>query len=143
MKILPMYPSLYQGTDAACLAAVVLLRDTLDSPRYQPGLRNDEGSSRFFCNVIAEVYKQSPELYPGVSVYCLQRWVQACVDVLLVQQTGGPRRELEYTLNTTLSKISQAQQVEFHNTAYSYGQFARLFFAELIDHAEACRLEGV
>ena len=145
MKILPMYPSL-QLYGTAAQIAIELLRDTLDSHRYQPGNHDTLTGdfSRFYCNAIRKVYDADPELYAGVSVHDLRCWVQDCVDVLLAQQTGlHINYKLGYTLSTTLSTISQAQQVQFHNTEYSYGQFARLFFAELIDHAEACRLEGV
>ena len=144
MKILPMYPSL-QLYGTAALVAIELLRDTLNSYKYQPARRTTlaAGCTQFFCNAIRKVYDADPELYAGVSVHDLRCWVQDCVDVLLVQQTGLHIKALGYTLSTTLSTISQAQLVQFHNTADSYGQFAHLFFAELIDHAEACRLEGV
>ena len=144
MKILPMYPSL-QLYGTAALVAIELLRDTLNSHKYQPARRTAlaAGCTQFFCNAIRKVYDADPELYAGVSVHDLRCWVQDCVDVLLVQQTGLHINALGYTLSTTLSTISQAQQVQFHNTEDSYGQFAHLFFAELIDHAEACRLEGV
>ena len=143
MKILPMYPSL-QLYGTAALVAIELLRDTLNSYKYQPARTEAAaGCTKFFCNAIRKVYDADPELYAGVSVHDLRCWVQDCVDVLMVQQTGDSRRGLGYTLSTTLSKISQAQQVEFHNTAYGYGRFACSFFANLIDHAEACRLEGV
>ena len=143
MKILPMYPSL-QLYGTAALVAIELLRDTLDSHRYQPGNHDTLTGdfSRFYCNAIRKVYDADPELYAGVSVHDLRCWVQDCVDVLMVQQTGDSRRGLGYTLSTTLSKISQAQQVEFHNTAYGYGRFATSFFANLIDHAAACVEEG-
>ena len=144
MKILPMYPSL-QLYGTAALVAIELLRDTLNSYKYQPARRATlaAGCTQFFCNAIRKVYDADPERYAGVSVHDLRCWVQDCVNVLMVQQTGDSRRGLGYTLSTTLSKISQAQQVEFHNTAYGYGRFACSFFANLIDHAEACRLEGV
>ena len=144
MKILPMYPSL-QLHGTAALVAIELLRDTLNSYKYQPARTEAAaGCTKFFCNAIRKVYDADPELYAGVSVHDLRCWVQDCVDVLLAQQTGlHINYKLGYTLHTTLSTISQAQQVQFHNTADSYGQFAHLFFAELIDHAEACRLVGV